>query len=218
MTPVPTLEPRGPRPLNPAERGDAAPDEPVALHDHAMANLRYIRATIDRAGAFTAVPGWGGVAMGLVGLLAAVVAHQQATVGRWVGVWVAAAVVAVAVGSVAMARKARRAGTSLFSGPGRKFALGLVPPFVAGGILSVVLYSAGLVEYLPGVWLLLYGCGVVTGGAFSVPPVPVMGLAFMCVGTVALLVAPAAADLLLGVGFGGLHLAFGALIASRYGG
>jgi len=193
-------------------------DEPVALHDHAMANLRYIRAAMDRAGSFTAVPGWGGVAMGMAGVAAALVAHGQPTTARWLVVWTVAAAVAVVVGSVAMARKARRAGTSLFSGPARKFALGMVPPFLAGGVLSVVLYDAGLVVYLPGVWLLLYGCGVVTGGAFSVRAVPAMGLAFMCLGAVALVVPAAVGDLLLGVGFGGLHVGFGVLIARRYGG
>ena len=197
---------------------DTPADPPLALHEHAMANLRYIRATMDRAGSFTAVPGWGGVAMGAVGVVAAVVAHRQPTVARWAGIWVIAAAVAVLVGGLAMTRKAKRAGTSLFSGPGRKFALGMVPPFMACAVLSLVLYGAGLAEYLPGVWLLLYGTGVVTGGAFSVRAVPVMGLAFMCLGAVALVVAPAAADLLLGMGFGGMHVGFGLLIARRYGG
>ncbi len=67
-----------------------------------------------------------------------------------------------------MLQKAREADTPLFSQPGRKFALSLAPPLAAGAMLTLVLFRAGSVAVLPGLWLLLYGAGVVTSGAFSV--------------------------------------------------
>lgn len=183
-----------------------------------MDNLRYIRETMESAAAFTAVPGWGAVAMGVTALAAAYLAGREATAGVWVRIWVLEAVLAAAVGGFTMFRKARAAGVPLLSGAGRKFALSLLPPLVTGAVLTVVLYDAGRPELLPGVWLLLYGTAVVAAGTFSVGIVPVMGLCFMVAGTVALLGPAAWGEPLLAAGFGGLHIAFGLVIARRYGG
>ncbi len=201
-----------------AERPQDRPSAPTTLHDHAMDNLRFIRHTMSRAGSFTAVPGWGGVGMGVAGTIAAVVGSFQTDVRAWLAVWVVAALVAVVVGGGTMLRKAHRAGSPLHAAPGRKFALALSPPLVAGILLSTLLVHEDLYHLLPATWLLLYGAGVLSAGAFSVPPVPVMGASFMALGAVAA-VAPAGwHDSLLAVGFGGLHVAFGLVIARRYGG
>jgi hypothetical protein len=116
-----------------------------------------------------------------------------------------------------MERKAQRVGAALTSGPGARFAGTFLPAILAGGILSVVLYNAGLVRMLPGTWLLLYGTGVLTGGAFSVRIVPAMGASFMLAGAAALLI-PTWGNALMAFGFGGLHILFGSIIARRYGG
>lgn len=189
-----------------------------ALHDRAMDNLRFIRETMERAASFTAVPGWGGMLIGATAAAAAFLAGTSAGAQRWREVWLAEAIVAIAIGIVSMRRKARRAGIKLFSGPGRRFTLSLAAPLLAGAVLTVVLSRAGHYQALPGLWLLLYGTGVVTGGAFSVRIVPVLGLCFMALGVLALFLAEPWPEIMMGVGFGGLHLGFGAIIARRYGG
>jgi hypothetical protein len=194
------------------------PPDPIAIQNHAIDNLRYIRDTMERAGSFTAVPGWGGFAMGITAIAAAFAAARQNSEEAWLAVWLSAAIVAFAAGVFGMYRKARATHSSLWSPPARKFLLSFVPPIVAGGFLTIALYRAGFTSALPGVWLLLYGTGVVTGGAFSVSAVPVMGFCFMIQGALALFAPAAWRDLLLGLGFGGLHLLFGAIIARRYGG
>jgi hypothetical protein len=188
------------------------------LHSHAIEDLRFIRETMENAASFTAVPGWGGVAMGATALVAAGVAARQTSVAVWAAVWGVAAMCALAIGGLAILWKARRAQTPLLARPVRKFVLSLSPPILAGAILSVVLYRAGLFSLLPGVWLLLYGAGVVTGGAFSVKVVPVMGLCFMLAGILALFCPLSWGNWILAAGFGGLHVIFGAIIARRYGG
>lgn len=196
-----------------------APREPGAeLHARAMDNLSFIRSTMERATAFTAVPGWGGVAMGVTALMAAVLAGNQAVDREWLSVWLGASALALAIGGWAMAVKARRAGTSVFSYSGRRFVLSYVPPLAVGALLTLVLVRADLYAALPGTWLLLYGTGVVTGGAYSVRIVPIMGLCFMALGAVALLAPPGWGEWLMVVGFGGLHIIFGLIIARRYGG
>ncbi|MGB6523302.1 MAG: hypothetical protein WBE87_00140, partial [Candidatus Acidiferrales bacterium] len=135
--------------------------QPVAIDDHARDNLRFIRETMERAGSFTAVPGWGGIAIGITALGAAVVATQQSTSGAWLVVWLVEAAIALAIAGWSTILKARRANDSLLSGPARKFALSFVPPLFVGAILTYVLFHAGLIAAIPATWLLLYGTGVV---------------------------------------------------------
>jgi hypothetical protein len=194
--------------------------DPVAMSSHAMDNLRFIRDTMESASAFTAVPGWGGLAMGISALVAAAVAGFTVSLEQWMTVWLADAVFALAVGGWAMARKARGAGLRVSRGAGRRFVLSLGPALLAAAALTAVLYGAGPAarDAIPGMWLLLYGAGVVTAGAFSVRAVPVMGLCFMILGGAAFLAPASWANLLMASGFGGLHVVFGVLIARRYGG
>jgi hypothetical protein len=173
---------------------------------------------MERAGSFTAVPGWGGVAMGCTALAAAGLASHASNALNWTVWWMGEAVVAIAIGVFAMWRKAHSAGLALWSAPARKFAFSFVPPLLAGGLLTFVLAHLGAKSAIPGMWLLLYGAGVIAGGAFSVPLVPVMGACFLVDGALALFTPFALADLWLGLGFGGLHVVFGAIIARRYGG
>ena len=191
---------------------------PPALHDRAMDNLRFIRDTMERAGSFTAVPGWGQVAIGMTAFAAAWLAAQQPTPLAWLVVWLAEGLLGLAIGALTLARKARAVNSSLLTGPGRRFGLSFLPPMVVGGLLTFALYFAGMQRLIPATWLLLYGTGIITGGAFSVRIVPVMGMAFLALGTAALLAPAAWGDWLLAAGFGGLHIAFGIAIARRYGG
>jgi hypothetical protein len=194
-----------------------APEPLPALHAHAMDNLRFIRETMERAGPFTAVPGWGGVAIGGVALGAAALAGP-ADGTRWLATWLAAAAVSGVVGLAAIARKARASSAPFIGAPLQRFALAYVPPLAAGAVLTPVFAANGLTARLPGCWLLLYGTALVAGGALSVRIVPVMGLAFMAVG-VAALAAPAGwGNAFMAAGFGGLHIVFGLVIARRYGG
>lgn len=193
-------------------------EEPPALHERAMDNLRYIRETMERASAFTGISGWGQVAIGVTALACAALAARQPGVKGWLMVWIAEALFSLLIAGWSMDRKARAVGMPLFSGPGRKVAFSLSPPLIAGALLTVILYRAGLTNAIPGTWLLLYGTGVITGGMFSVRIVPVMGLMFMTLGAATLFAPQFLANWLLALGFGVFHIIFGVIIARRYGG
>jgi hypothetical protein len=189
-----------------------------AIHDHAAESLAYIRDTMERTAAFTAVPGWGGVAMGLTAIAASLVAARQLTPRAWFLVWMLELTVAVTIAFGAMLRKSRRHQQPLRSAPGRHFVSTFAPPLAVGALLTPLFYRIHQIDRLPGVWLLLYGAAVVTGGAFSVRIVPLMGLGFMLLGAVALAAPAGWGDLFMAAGFGGLHILFGLIIARRYGG
>src|SRR6202167_3377084 len=191
---------------------------PVAIADHARDNLRFIRETMERASSFTAVPGWGGVAIGITALGAAAIASRQTSPSDWLLTWVAEAAVAIAIAVWTTLSKARAAGTSLFSGPGRRFVYSFAPPLFVGVLLTMQFFRIGSIQEVPAVWLLLYGTAVVTGGAFSIRVVPLMGLCFMVLGTVALFCPSNWGNAFLAGGFGGLHVIFGGVIARKYGG
>ena len=191
---------------------------PIPIDARAADHLRYIRETMENAAEFTAVPGWGGMAMGVTALAAAYLASRQSAPGMWLLSWLAEVFVAVAIAAPAAATKARRANSSLFRGPGRKFVLSFAPPIIVGGLLTLVLFQLGAMAVLPGVWLLLYGTAIVTGGAFSVRAVPIMGLCLMVLGAAALFAPAAWGNLFMAAGFGLVHIAFGLWIALRYGG
>lgn len=193
--------------------------EPVpALHDRAIDNLRYIRETMERATPFTGISGRGEMAIGATALVASVIGAQQPTFKSWVAIWLAEGFISLLIAGWSMDRKARSLQVPLFSGSGRKAVFSLVPPLIVGGLLTIVLVRAGLTNLIPGVWLLLYGTGVITGGMFSVRAVPAMGLCFMLLGAIALFGPPAFANWFMAVGFGGLHVLFGAIIVRKYGG
>lgn len=194
------------------------PEDPTALHERAMDDLRFIRSTMERAGSFTAVPGLGGVAIGVTAVAAALLASRQPTVDRWLVTWLATAVVATLIGAGTLIPKARRAGLPLSKGPGRKFLLSFLPPVGAAVALTGALYAHEATALLPGLWLLSYGAAIVTAGTFSVNVVPIMGVGFMALGALALATPSGWGDAWMAVGFGGLHIGFGIVIARRHGG
>ena len=183
----------------------------------ALDDLRFIRETMERSSSFTATPGWGQVAMGLTALVASAIAARQTSSNAWLAVWLLEACLAIAIAVPTMYVKARRAGLPLTSGPGRKVALTFLPSVLAAMILTAAFYRLGLTRLLPGVWALCYGAGILSGGAFSIPLLPAMGLCFLTSGAVALFV-PALGNLLMAVSFGGLHILFGLWIAKYHGG
>ncbi len=198
----------------PKQRSTRSPE----MHERAMDNLRFIRETMERAGAFTAVSGWGQVVIGATAVVAALVAAAQPTTVRWVAAWLGEAVVAGTISAWATWRKARAARVSLLSGPGQKLVLAFAPAMLVGAVLTAALIVHGLEDMLPAVWMLLYGAGVIAAGAYSVRIVPVMGAAFIVLGTVALFTPAGWNTGLLVAGFGGVHITFGFLIARRHGG
>ncbi|MGQ0712316.1 MAG: hypothetical protein ACT4PJ_01155 [Gemmatimonadaceae bacterium] len=189
-----------------------------SLQGRALDDLRFIRETMENASAFTAVSGWGMVAVGAVAFAAATAAVTQSTVRGQLTAWFTAAALSIAISAYGIVRKSRRANVPLFHGAARKFLLSFLPPMTVGAILTYVLLESGDYPIVPPMWLMLYGTAVITGGAFSVRVVPVMGLLFIAIGVVSLALPAWTTHWVLGAAFGALHIIFGLIIARRHGG
>jgi hypothetical protein len=190
---------------------------PVALHERALADLEYIRRTMEGAAAFTTLSGAGLIVIGVSALGAGVLAGS-APGPVWLSVWLAEAALALAIGVLATVWKTRTARLPVLAGPLRKFGLALAAPAFAGAVLTVALARHGAHGVLPGAWLMLYGSGLLAGGTFSIRLVPVMGACFLAFGAVAALAPPAVGAAAMLAGFGGLHILFGVLVARGHGG
>ena len=193
-------------------------EPPIALTERATESLDFIRSTMARSAPFTAVPGRGGVAMGVVGLAAAWVSLAQPTTRAWVAVWVVAAAVASSVGFASMWHKARAAGMPLWSAAGRRFAQAFVPTLAAGAALTAAAVVEGRESHLPGTWLLLYGAAVIAAASASVRVLTMFGAMVMTIGVAALALPPRWGTLCLAIGFGVLHIVFGFIVARHHGG
>ena len=186
----------------------------VRIDSHAVATLRYIRASMDAA-ASVAVPGSAGIAMGSIGLLATVVSSTPGLREYWIGVWLMAAAIGGGVGFALMTRPASLRGLSLYGTPLRKFALGLFPALLGGAVMTVVHWLNGNAHAIPGTWLLFYGCALISASVSATRMIALMGASFVALGLVALLAPDRLQMLLLGAGFGGLHVLFGVLIGRK---
>lgn len=204
------------RPRRPATRQDSPP---IALHERAESDLAFVRGVMERSHHFTAVPGVGGMFMGVTAIAAAMIAFMQPTQERWLWVWLAEALLALAIAAYTLVEKAKRSSVPLSAAPARRFALGLVPALLAGGVLTIACLKAQAWSLLPAVWLSFYGIAILGGGAVSaVRAVPILGAVFLVASALAVATPAGWGDLWLALAFGGGHLIVGAIVARRHGG
>ncbi len=176
-----------------------------------MATLRYIRSSMEGA-VLLAVPGSAGIVLGSIALLAAALCLAPGLHKYWLAIWLGAALVGTVVGSVLIVRESSLRDLRLAGTPLLKFALCLSPSLGAGLVMTAVHWFAGNQHAIPGTWLLLYGCALVAASAATTRIIATLGVFFILFGLLALLLADNWQILMLGAGFGGLHIVFGFLI------
>lgn len=199
-------------------KNDEAVGELPSLHGRAMDNLKFIRETMEQATHFTAVPGYGGVFMGLTAIGAAFIAERQPLVKDWLAVWLIEAVLAFCIGLFATWQKSKISNTPLLSAPARKFTMSFLPPLICAIAITLGLWRLNHFEAIIPVWILLYGAAVVTGGSVSVRVVPVMGWCFIALGAIDFFLPAGFGNSMMAFSFGVLHIVFGLIIARRFGG
>jgi len=181
------------------------------LDSHAAATLRYIRSSMEGAVSL-AVPGSAGIALGVIGLLAAALSSTATLHERWLAIWLIAAIIAAAVGGTLVVRESSLRNLRLIGTPLRKFALCLSPSLAAAAVMTAVHWTYGNLHAIPGTWLLLYGCALMAASAATTRTIGILGGLFALLGVAALLLPDSLQILMLGAGFGGLHIVFGFLM------
>lgn len=179
------------------------------LDERAGIDLKVIRTMMEQAVQVVPMPGWGIIAVGFIGLLAAFFTRNLQEM-NWVAGWAVSAVTAVILALLISSWHIRTTGKSIYVGGVTRFWLSLLPGFVSAGALTWLFIQINQIAYLPALWLLLYGVSVTAAASHSIPLVRWMGIGFLILGTVSVF-APSS-NLAMGLGFGGLHLVFGFLI------
>src|ERR1700722_18546316 len=151
-----------PNPAIPAQS-----EAPVAIESRALGTLAYIRTSIESSSSMD-VPGMAGIVMGLIGVLATIVVSQPRFAPHWLAIWLIAAAAALLLGGALVARQIARRGHTRYLGPTRKFLLCLCPALLAGAVLTWVLWTVRMTSVIPGMWLLLYGCAVLSASTVTI--------------------------------------------------
>lgn len=189
-------------------------------------DLQYIRRTLDAAGRFTAVPGWGLMCAGIAAL-GGVAVNLGITGPPWGGgplrqealqVWGIVLGISLAIVSFGIYRKSEQTGARLQAPLVRKLLWSLCPALFVGAILTGLAARTGNLGWLPAIWLGCYGAAITNGGQVSVAPVRYLGLALLGTAAGAALLPQELGLVWLAAGFGWLHLGFGAYIAWRHDG
>jgi hypothetical protein len=183
----------------------------VRLDSHTAATLRYIRSSMEGA-VLLAVPGSAGIVLGAIALMAAALCLVPELHKYWVAIWLGAALLGAVLGSILIVRESSLRELRLVDTPLRKFALCLSPSLGAGLVMTAVHWFGGNLHAIPGTWLLLYGCALLTASAATTRIIAALGALFVLFGLTALLLPDDLQILMLGAGFGGLHIVFGFLI------
>lgn len=183
----------------------------MRLDSHAAATLRYIRSSMEGA-VLLAVPGSAGIVLGTIALLAAALCLAPELHKYWLEIWLSAALLGAVLGSILIVRESSLRDLRLVGTPLLKFALCLAPSLGAGLVMTAVHWFGGNLHAIPGTWLFLYGCALLTASAATTRVIAALGAMFVLFGLVALLLPDDLQILMLGAGFGGLHIIVGILI------
>jgi hypothetical protein len=192
--------------------------------DWAAEHLQVIRTLMERSALYRRALAPMTILAGGVGILVAAAGYfsRPLTPRSFLLHWLGAGLLSI-VGAFLLARRqAIKDAEPVWTLPTRRVIGAALPAFIAGGLLGgLLLVRAELMIPLAGLvvsfWLILYGCALHAAGFFMRRGVRLFGWLFVALGS-ALLgcvflrefgVSLEAANLLMGVSFGGGHLAYG---------
>ncbi len=185
--------------------------------EQAARTLEVIRTLMERTCQYRLLTARAGLAAGSLaagGALAFAVldpADPKAFGAVWALVF-AGSLLATCVGTLV---RARERGERVWSRQARAVVLALTPALIAGLVLTVFFFARGEHLALPGVWMLCYGQGSLATAAYAPRAIGWLGAAMLALGALTLALGAAWAVPMMGVAFGGGHLALGAALLAE---
>jgi hypothetical protein len=190
----------------------------------ASENLQVIRTLMERSAVYRRALAPLMVSIGTTGLLAATVASfiDLETQRAFVAFWFAVCGVSLLEAFVLVRRQALKDAEPFWSSPTRRVTQALTPPLFAGFATGAPFLVRHTDELLPMgllvcAWMVLYGCALHSAGFFMPRGIRLFGWGFIiagCVLAAGIIATPnrpllPAANWLMGICFGGAHLAYG---------
>lgn len=190
----------------------------------AAARIEEIRHLMARAGEYRHLSGWASIVNGILVFAGCGISNRIVLVSfypfndpvKLAAVWGPVAALGLAVDILFTVALARRRGEPAWSPSARQLVAGLLPGLYAGAVVTVFLIGDGMLDVLPGAWMVCYGTALMGASLFTPWEVRYAGLAFLLFGGVALMFLRAYAMWSMGLGFGVIHLVFGTYVLWRY--
>lgn len=206
-------------------------------HQHAsLETLQDIRDIMDRSARFVSLSGMSGIWAGSVALAGAYAAHvllqqpgyqyigrgTEGTPENFDRFTVNMIMLGIAVFALALAgafyftwRKARRNNQSLWSNASRQMLVQGFFPMLAGGVFSVTFIYHGCGIFVAPACLVFYGLALISGGRHTLSDIRYLGMLDVALGCCSLFF-PGFGLIFWAIGFGVLHILYGAIMWNKY--
>lgn len=193
--------------------------------------LTEIRHLMERSSRFISLSGFSGIFAGVYALIGALVAYyylggaidpdttsDSFDSGVLIFLTVDALLVmvlAIGTGILLTTKRAKKDGNSLLDAAAKKLIINLAIPLLTGGVFCIALIYQGNTHYVAPAMLVFYGLALVHASKYTRDVVRSLGMADVALGLIALFM-PGYGLVFWTLGFGILHIAYGAYMYNKY--
>ncbi|KYG78057.1 hypothetical protein [Roseivirga spongicola] len=203
------------------------------MSDKYIQDIAEIRQMMEKSSRFISLSGLSGVMAGIYALIGAYVAWKLAYTSEtlvydqlivrdvrgnltWLMLDAAAVLLLAIITGVYLTRqKAKKQGVKTWDKTAQRLLINLLIPLATGGILVVIFYYQGLIGLIAPTTLIFYGLGLINASYYTYRDVRFLGISEVVLGLVASAVIGYGL-LIWAIGFGVLHIIYGAMMYFKY--
>lgn len=196
-------------------------------------DIASIRTMMERSVKFMSLSGLSGVIAGVYALIGATVAYfllyypnlpfgfrfyyinEQAVILKLLAVALLVLVLSIGTGFWFSMRMARKIGSSIWNKSSRQLFADLLVPLLTGGLFILILISRGYFGVVASACLLFYGLALIFASRNTYSEILYLGLTEIMLGLLSALL-PGYGLIFWAIGFGVMHIVYGAVMHFRY--